>query len=81
MALTKASRAGDFKALLFGSSIFEVSHLPYANDVVFLGDWEVENSRKIMHVLIVFQMAYGLKINLCKSKIIRVGINSHRVKY
>ncbi|KAL4579128.1 hypothetical protein LXL04_015264 [Taraxacum kok-saghyz] len=63
-----------------GSSDLHVSHFLYADDAILLCDWDVENARRIVRMLRVFQLASGLKINLIKSKLIGVGVAFERVQ-
>ncbi|GJZ61273.1 RNA-directed DNA polymerase, eukaryota, reverse transcriptase zinc-binding domain protein [Tanacetum coccineum] len=66
---------------LFLSMIDEslnLSHLFYADDVIFVGKWNSSNLSTIVNVLKWFYLASGLKINLNKSKLMGVG-NSHDV--
>nr|GEY04777.1 RNA-directed DNA polymerase, eukaryota, reverse transcriptase zinc-binding domain protein [Tanacetum cinerariifolium] len=56
-----------------------LSHFFYANDVVFMGKWEVSNISAIVNVLNIFHMASGLKINIHKSKLMGVGVSKEEV--
>ncbi|GJT09776.1 RNA-directed DNA polymerase, eukaryota [Tanacetum coccineum] len=51
-----------------------ISHLFYADDAVFLGEWSEENLVNLVRILDCFYLASGLKINLHKSKILGVGV-------
>ncbi|GJW10715.1 RNA-directed DNA polymerase, eukaryota [Tanacetum coccineum] len=55
-----------------------LSHLFYADDVIFVGKWNSSNLSTIVNVLKWFYLASGLKINLNKSKLMGIGI-SHDV--
>ncbi|GJW71739.1 RNA-directed DNA polymerase, eukaryota [Tanacetum coccineum] len=48
----------------------------YADDVVFLGQWSNANLSTIIHVLECFFRASGLRINLHKSKLIGITVDS-----
>ncbi|GKA75313.1 RNA-directed DNA polymerase, eukaryota, reverse transcriptase zinc-binding domain protein [Tanacetum coccineum] len=67
--------AGLFKGISLGSN-FQLSHLFYADDVVFLGQWSNANLSTIIHVLECFFRASGLRINLHKSKLIGIAVDS-----
>ncbi|GKA03684.1 RNA-directed DNA polymerase, eukaryota [Tanacetum coccineum] len=67
--------AGLFKVISLGSN-FQLSHLFYADDVVFLGQWSNANLSTIIHVLECFFRASGLRINLHKSKLIGIAVDS-----
>ncbi|GJT21440.1 RNA-directed DNA polymerase, eukaryota, reverse transcriptase zinc-binding domain protein [Tanacetum coccineum] len=51
-----------------------LSHLFYADDVIFVGKWNLSNLSTIVNVLKWFQLASGLQINLYKSKLMGIGI-------
>nr|GEZ39232.1 RNA-directed DNA polymerase, eukaryota [Tanacetum cinerariifolium] len=51
-----------------------LSHLFYADDAIFIGEWSEENLNRILHVLHCFSLASGLKINVHKSQLLGVGI-------
>nr|GEV44813.1 RNA-directed DNA polymerase, eukaryota [Tanacetum cinerariifolium] len=71
--------SGMFKGLYLNNSLC-LSHMFYANDVIFVGNWSDENIKSLMLVLDVFKRASGLKINLNKSKIIGINVEGHKVK-
>nr|GEY89432.1 RNA-directed DNA polymerase, eukaryota, reverse transcriptase zinc-binding domain protein [Tanacetum cinerariifolium] len=51
-----------------------ISHLFYADDAVFVGDWSSSNLACIMNVLQCFSLTSGLKINVHKSHLLGVGV-------
>ncbi|GJS93266.1 RNA-directed DNA polymerase, eukaryota [Tanacetum coccineum] len=55
-----------------------LSHLFYADDVIFVGKWNSSNLSTIVNVLKWFYLASGLTININKSKLMGIGI-SHDV--
>ncbi|GJU13564.1 RNA-directed DNA polymerase, eukaryota [Tanacetum coccineum] len=61
------------------SDSFMISHLFYADDVVFIGEWNASNIKTITNVLNCFFLAYGLKINIHKSKLMGVGVKPVKV--
>ncbi|GJV97810.1 RNA-directed DNA polymerase, eukaryota [Tanacetum coccineum] len=56
-----------------------ISHLFYADDAVFIGEWSLENLNGIMQMLRCFSLLSGLSINIKKSHILGVGIPSSLV--
>ncbi|GJY96979.1 RNA-directed DNA polymerase, eukaryota [Tanacetum coccineum] len=78
LSFTRVINAGLFKGIKINPS-FYFSHLFYADDAVFVGDWNVSNIKSVVKVLKCFHLASGLKINLHKSKLMGVGINSNEV--
>nr|GEW62821.1 hypothetical protein [Tanacetum cinerariifolium] len=64
---------GVFKGLLINVSMV-LSHLLYADDVVFVGEWPDDNLANLVRILQCFQLASGLKINMQKSQVMGVGV-------
>nr|GEX94269.1 RNA-directed DNA polymerase, eukaryota, reverse transcriptase zinc-binding domain protein [Tanacetum cinerariifolium] len=56
-----------------------ISHLFYADDVMFIGKWSLENVNALMLMLHCFFLASGLKINVQKSSIAGIGVLSSTV--
>ncbi|GJT31587.1 RNA-directed DNA polymerase, eukaryota, reverse transcriptase zinc-binding domain protein [Tanacetum coccineum] len=52
-----------------------LSHLFFADDVVFMGQWNSKNIDTIIYVLKCFQRASGLCINVSKSKLLGIAVN------
>ncbi|GJW08783.1 RNA-directed DNA polymerase, eukaryota [Tanacetum coccineum] len=51
-----------------------ISHLFYADDAVFIGEWSQDNLKGIMNMLRCFSLLSGLSINIKKSHLLKVGI-------
>ncbi|GJV89187.1 RNA-directed DNA polymerase, eukaryota, reverse transcriptase zinc-binding domain protein [Tanacetum coccineum] len=66
--------AGMFKGVSIGSNL-HLSHLFYADDVVFLGQWSNSNISTIIKVLKCFFCASGLSINMHKSKLMGITVD------
>nr|GFA61019.1 putative RNA-directed DNA polymerase, eukaryota, reverse transcriptase zinc-binding domain protein [Tanacetum cinerariifolium] len=66
---------GLFKGISFNESV-TISHLFYADDAVFVGEWSDGNFSHIMQALHCFSLTSGLKINVHKSHLLGVGIPS-----
>nr|GEW46975.1 RNA-directed DNA polymerase, eukaryota, reverse transcriptase zinc-binding domain protein [Tanacetum cinerariifolium] len=56
----------------FGSS--SLSHLFYADDAIFIGEWSIENLNNLLKILNCFHLALGLCINMNKSHVLGVGV-------
>ncbi|XP_071739247.1 uncharacterized mitochondrial protein AtMg01250-like [Rutidosis leptorrhynchoides] len=52
-----------------------VSHLQYADDTIFFGEWNRENAINLRMLLKCFELASGLKVNMQKSCIYGIGVN------
>nr|KAJ0187389.1 hypothetical protein LSAT_V11C900461260 [Lactuca sativa] len=53
-----------------------ISHLQYADDVIFLGSWSLENTKNLIRILRCYELASGLNVNMSKSKIYGLGVQS-----
>lgn len=73
--IRKALLIGLFKGALIGQRGFRMSHLIYADDVVFMGDWSLQNANNLIGILRCFFVTSGLKINVQKSKLLGVGVD------
>nr|GEW66706.1 RNA-directed DNA polymerase, eukaryota, reverse transcriptase zinc-binding domain protein [Tanacetum cinerariifolium] len=70
---------GMFKGINL-SLLVNLSHMFYADDAVFVGQWCDGNINTLVHVLECFFQASGLRINMCKSKIMGVNVGNEKVK-
>nr|GFC02424.1 RNA-directed DNA polymerase, eukaryota [Tanacetum cinerariifolium] len=73
MSFSQAVDEGLFKGVHLQGSI-SVSHLFYADDAMFIGEWSDANLKGIVNILQCFFLASGLKINIHKSQVLGVGI-------
>ncbi|GKA06654.1 RNA-directed DNA polymerase, eukaryota [Tanacetum coccineum] len=78
LSFMRICNAGLYKGISISNSLV-ISHLFYADDVVFLGEWNDRNVRSLLNVLKCFYLASGLKININKSKIMGMGVPSGNV--
>ncbi|GJT64688.1 hypothetical protein Tco_1016168 [Tanacetum coccineum] len=69
---------GMFNGIKLSSSL-SISHLFYADDAVFIRQWYDGNISTLIHVE-CFYRASGLRINMSKSKILGVNVDSDKVK-
>ncbi|GJU61241.1 RNA-directed DNA polymerase, eukaryota [Tanacetum coccineum] len=70
--------AGMFHGIKLGGLV-NLSHMFYADDAVFVGEWSGSNITTFVHVLDCFHKVFGLKINMSKSKIMGFYVDSGRV--
>ncbi|GJR30073.1 RNA-directed DNA polymerase, eukaryota [Tanacetum coccineum] len=73
MSFSRAVDEGLFKGVQLQGSI-SISHLFYADDAMFIGEWSDANLKGIVNILQCFFLASGLKINIHKSQVLGVGI-------
>ncbi|GJV36397.1 reverse transcriptase domain, reverse transcriptase zinc-binding domain protein [Tanacetum coccineum] len=76
----EAISKGLFKGISAGDDNVVVSHLQYANDTIFFGEWNVENARVLMCILKCFKEVSGLKVNLNKSLVYGVGVPKNEIE-
>nr|GEX66642.1 RNA-directed DNA polymerase, eukaryota, reverse transcriptase zinc-binding domain protein [Tanacetum cinerariifolium] len=63
------------------SHLVNLSHMFYADDAVFVGQWSDNNINTLIHVLDCFYRASGLRMNMSKSKIMGVHVEGGMVKH
>ncbi|XP_071695105.1 uncharacterized mitochondrial protein AtMg01250-like [Rutidosis leptorrhynchoides] len=69
-----------FKGLEIGSNKIIISHLQYADDTMFFGDWNKKNAGSLIKLLKCFEFFSGLKVNFSKSCLYGVGIRKELVE-
>nr|GEW54665.1 RNA-directed DNA polymerase, eukaryota [Tanacetum cinerariifolium] len=70
----KVVDAGLFSGIRLDKST-SITHLFYADDAIFMGQWNCFNIDIITRVLDIFHKASGLRINMTKSKLLRVSVD------
>nr|GEV77473.1 RNA-directed DNA polymerase, eukaryota, reverse transcriptase zinc-binding domain protein [Tanacetum cinerariifolium] len=68
---------GMFKGIVLNSSMV-LSHMVFADDAVFVGQWSNSNIDTIIYALKCFEMASGLCMNMSKSKIMGIVVNGDK---
>nr|KAJ0184488.1 hypothetical protein LSAT_V11C900478770 [Lactuca sativa] len=53
-----------------------ISHLFYADDALFVGEWSRSNLKNLSSILKCFHVSSGLKVNFHKSKVFGVGASN-----
>nr|GEY74874.1 RNA-directed DNA polymerase, eukaryota, reverse transcriptase zinc-binding domain protein [Tanacetum cinerariifolium] len=70
---------GMFNGIKINSSM-TLSHMFYADDVIFMGQWSKRNIDILMYMLKCFERASGLSINLSKSKLMWLAVSIEKVE-
>nr|GEW33965.1 RNA-directed DNA polymerase, eukaryota, reverse transcriptase zinc-binding domain protein [Tanacetum cinerariifolium] len=70
---------GLFKGIELAPSL-NLSHMFYADDAIFMGQWSESNIDTIVKVLGCFNRASGLRINMTKSKLLGISVKENKVK-
>nr|GEZ47989.1 hypothetical protein [Tanacetum cinerariifolium] len=76
---SKAEEIGLFIGASIGHDNMKLSHLMYADDVIFLGEWSWLNAHHLMCMLRCFFLISGLKVNVHKSNVLGVGVSDNDV--
>nr|GEV97880.1 RNA-directed DNA polymerase, eukaryota [Tanacetum cinerariifolium] len=71
--VSRAVNDGIFKGLYIRGST-SISHLFYADDALFIGEWSDQNLDNLLKILRCFHLASGLSINVNKSHVLGVGV-------
>ncbi|KAF5812274.1 putative RNA-directed DNA polymerase [Helianthus annuus] len=72
----RAKSAGDVVGIKTPMNGPVISHLFYADDAIILGEWSKDNIENVVRILRIFHLCSGLKINLAKSNLFGVGIDT-----
>lgn len=56
-----------------------ISHLFYADDSLFIGDWSLENITNLARILRCFHVVSGLKVSFIKLKVFGIGVDQLEV--
>ncbi|GJU07833.1 RNA-directed DNA polymerase, eukaryota, reverse transcriptase zinc-binding domain protein [Tanacetum coccineum] len=75
----KAQETSLFKGASVGHGNMIISHLIYADDVIFIGEWSWQNAHNLLCMLRCFYLISGPKINVNKSNIFGVLVSDERV--
>ncbi|XP_022032064.1 uncharacterized protein LOC110933134 [Helianthus annuus] len=75
-----ADSTGLFKGIKISNEGPYLSHLIYADDVMFVGEWSMSNINNLRRMLRCFYLVSGLKVNLAKCSIFDVGVSELAVQ-
>ncbi|GJZ84481.1 kinase-like domain, beta-lactamase/transpeptidase-like protein [Tanacetum coccineum] len=78
--IKEAVDKGVFRGVKIGRNNVVVSHLQYADDTIFLGEWNKENAKALMCILKCFEEVSGLRVDYNKSKLYGVGVNEGEMR-
>ncbi|GKV33852.1 hypothetical protein SLEP1_g42302 [Rubroshorea leprosula] len=63
-----------YKGVIVGNGAVSVSHLQFADDMIFFGEATEENIKAIKCIMRIFELVSGLKINFGKSQLMGIGV-------
>lgn len=73
VVLEAAKVNGIFKGIQIPNHGPTLSHLFYADDALFVGEWSRSNLKNLASILKCFNASSGLKVNFHKSKVFGIG--------
>ncbi|KAL4578043.1 hypothetical protein LXL04_014158 [Taraxacum kok-saghyz] len=73
VAMESVCDKGVFKGFKVPRENFTVSHIFYADDALFIGEWNEQNIKNLARILRCFHVASGLKVNFNKSRATPLG--------
>nr|KAJ0217183.1 hypothetical protein LSAT_V11C300125490 [Lactuca sativa] len=79
VVLKEACDHGIFKGVNFQGNDPCISHLFYADDALFLGEWSKANINDLARILRCFYASLGLKVNFCKSQVFGIAASQQQV--
>ncbi|XP_076888766.1 uncharacterized protein LOC143539303 [Bidens hawaiensis] len=71
--LNKACEVGILSGFQVPNAGPLISHLPYADDAMIIGEWSLDNFKTVVRIMRCFRLCLGLKINLLKSNLFGSG--------
>lgn len=73
LSMTRVSSECMFSGLRLNGSL-SISHLFYADDAMFIGEWSQTNLKNVVKILQCFHFASGLNINIQKCHLLGMGV-------
>ncbi|KAJ0938893.1 putative RNA-directed DNA polymerase [Helianthus annuus] len=70
-----AVERGVFRGITLPNNGPIISYTMYADDVMFVGEWDPDNLKNLKRILRIFYLMSGLKINFHKSRLVGVGVS------
>ena len=80
VALEFACEKWIFKGIQIPRNGPTISHLFYADDALFIGEWSRDNLKNLARILRCFHIASGLKVNFHKSRVFGIGATMQETK-
>ncbi|KAJ9539578.1 hypothetical protein OSB04_026084 [Centaurea solstitialis] len=74
LLMEEAVDKGLYHGIKVGNEEVIISHLQFADDAIFFGEWSLVNLKNLLKILECFRLLSGMKINMRKSKL--YGVNT-----
>nr|KAJ0188467.1 hypothetical protein LSAT_V11C900489130 [Lactuca sativa] len=79
IVMEEACAKGIFRGMRIPNSDLCISHLLYADDALFVGEWSDDNIKNLTRILRCFHVSSGLKVNFNKSRIFGISVDRQEV--
>ena len=79
MAMQSACSNSIFQGLQTPNSGPKISHMFYADDAMFMGEWSKLNFNNLARILRCFHVVSGLRVNFHKSKVFGIGVSGTKI--
>ncbi|XP_021979400.1 uncharacterized protein LOC110875513 [Helianthus annuus] len=77
--MVKAEATGIFSGIKLPGEEITMTHLLFADDSIFMGEWDENNIKNLRRILRCYYLLSGLKVNPRKSQIFGVGVEEEEV--
>lgn len=78
--ILEAGNKGLYSGVSLAGCGENVSLLQYADDAMFFGEWSRRNALNLIHILKCFELGWGLKVNISKSRILGVEVSAAEIE-
>lgn len=79
VAILEAHQKSLFNGISVGQNNVCISHLQFADDAIFVGEWPTREAKNLIRILRCFYLASGFKVNLGKSRLYGVSVRREEV--
>ncbi|GJT14415.1 putative RNA-directed DNA polymerase, eukaryota, reverse transcriptase zinc-binding domain protein [Tanacetum coccineum] len=79
IVILEATNRNIFYGFKVGKDKVYISHLQFADDALFLGEWSLSNAKNFSRILTCFHLTFGLKVNFNKRKLFGIAVSSLEV--
>lgn len=79
VAMAEAKEKGFFSGIHIPNNGPNISHLLYADDALFIGEWSRPNLKNLARILRCFHVTSGLKVNFNKSQVFGINVQQDEV--
>ncbi|GKC64178.1 hypothetical protein Tco_1096776 [Tanacetum coccineum] len=81
IAILEATNRNIFYGFKVGKEKVHISHLQFADDALFLGEWSLSNANNLSGILTCFHLASRLKVNLTRANYLELAFQIWRLTH